>query len=138
MENVYETLQNIYIRPYLESAISKTIDTVATLKNEVIIPNEPQYPREALSPPEETESPRETLSPPEETESLSPPEELIDIWKPHTICDICGGKYSYFNKKRHYGTKKHLSATLPSSPHLPSSLLPLSSLPLEAIPNPAQ
>ena len=131
MENVYETLQSIYIRPYLESAISKTIDTVATVKNEVIIPNEPQYSREALSPPEEP-----VLA--EETESLSPSEELVDIWKPHPICDICGGKYSYFNKKRHYGTKKHLSATLPSSPPLPSSLLPLSSLPLEAVPNPAQ
>ena len=26
------------------------------------------------------------------------------------ICDVCGGKYSHFNKNRHYLTKKHLSA----------------------------
>ena len=143
MENIYETLQNIYIRPYLESAISKTIDTTATVKNEVIISNETQYSRESLSPPEpdspretpekpdspretpeKPDSPRETPEKPDSPrESLSPPEEL----KAHTICDLCGGKYSYFNKKRHYTTKKHLSAT-PSS--LPLSSLPPSSLPL--------
>lgn len=31
------------------------------------------------------------------------------------VCEVCGGKYSYFNKNRHYLTKKHLSAR-PSSP----------------------
>lgn len=85
MENIYETLQNMYIRPYLPGVIHQTIDTTATIKNEIINPVEP-----------ETE-------PETETE------------KKKTICSICGGKYSYFNKKRHESTQKHLSA-LPSSP----------------------
>ena len=89
---MYETLQNMYIRPYLPGVIHQTIDTTATIKNEIINPVEP-----------ETEPETET-----ETE------------KKKTICSICGGKYSYFNKKRHESTQKHLSA-LPSSPLPPSS-----------------
>jgi hypothetical protein len=37
--------------------------------------------------------------------------------KKETLCDVCGGKYSYFNKNRHFLTKKHLSAR-PSPPPL--------------------
>ena len=91
MENMYETLQNIYIRPYLHNAIQQTIDTTATIKNEVIYPTQPEP----------------------ETKPEQEPE--IDE-KKKTICNICGGKYSYFNKKRHESTQKHLSA-------LPSDLL---------------
>jgi len=100
MENIYETLQNIYIRPYLHDAVQQTIDTTATIKNEVIYPTQPEP----------------------ETKPEQEPE--IDE-KKKTICDICGGKYSYFNKKRHESTQKHLSA-------LPSDLLfsPLPSSPL--------
>jgi len=94
MENIYETLQNMYIRPYLPGVIHQTIDTTATIKNEIINPVEP-----------ETE-------PETETE------------KKKTICSICGGKYSYFNKKRHESTQKHLSA-LPSPPSSPLPPLPL-------------
>lgn len=49
-------------------------------------------------------------------------------------CEICGGKYSHFNKNRHVATKKHKSAmlSLPLSLQLPPSplSLPLTSLPL--------
>ena len=38
------------------------------------------------------------------------------------VCDVCGGKYSHFNKNRHYLTKKHLSAR-PDPP--PIALSPL-------------
>ena len=37
--------------------------------------------------------------------------------KASIVCEVCGGKYSYFNKNRHYLTKKHLSARPePTSP----------------------
>jgi len=108
---MYETLQNMYIRPYLPGVIHQTIDTTATIKNEIVNPVEPEP---------ETEPETET-----ETE------------KKKTICSICGGKYSYFNKKRHESTQKHLSA-LPSSPlGPPSSPLPLVPPPV-VIPDHAQ
>ena len=34
------------------------------------------------------------------------------------VCEVCGGKYSYFNKNRHYLTKKHLSSRPISPPPL--------------------
>jgi hypothetical protein len=95
MENIYETLQNMYIRPYLPGVIHQTIDTTATIKNEIINPVEPEP----------------------ETETEPEPEPETETEKKKTICSICGGKYSYFNKKRHESTQKHLSA-LPSSPPL--------------------
>jgi len=31
------------------------------------------------------------------------------------ICDICGGRYSHFNKNRHLSTKKHKNSITPLS-----------------------
>lgn len=35
---------------------------------------------------------------------------LIEESTGSIICDVCGGKYSHFNKNRHFLTRKHLSA----------------------------
>lgn len=43
-------------------------------------------------------------------ESCMEPKERDDVKK---ICEVCNGTYSYFNKKRHLTTKKHINA-LPS------------------------
>lgn len=37
------------------------------------------------------------------------------------VCGICGGKYSHFNRNRHYNTKKHQNATLSLQEQLPLS-----------------
>jgi hypothetical protein len=39
-----------------------------------------------------------------------------------TVC-ICGGKYSHFNKNRHYNTKKHRNAILSLQNQLPTVLV---------------
>ena len=109
MENTYETLQNIYIRPYLHGVIQQTTDTTATIKNEIIYP----VASYVILPVEEPETEAEVIC--EESDE-----------KKKTICNICGGKYSYFNKKRHELTQKHLSAlpsALPSSPLLPAPVV---------------
>lgn len=35
-----------------------------------------------------------------------------DKIKAKCICEICGGKYTYFNKSRHAKSKKHLLSVL--------------------------
>jgi len=48
----------------------------------------------------------------EERNSLNDELEILKLTteKQETIiCSVCGGKYSHFNKNRHYLTKKHLS-----------------------------
>ena len=53
---------------------------------------------------------------PEVVPEPEPEPEPIDI----TVC-ICGGKYSHFNKNRHYNTKKHRNAILSLQDQLPTS-----------------
>ena len=48
------------------------------------------------------------------------PVEIVETDKNVIVC-ICGGKYSYFNKNRHYNTKKHQTAILSLQDHLPPS-----------------
>jgi hypothetical protein len=61
--------------------------------------------------------------------TIPPLNEQLDILKMTTdaktametiICAVCGGKYSHFNKNRHYLTKKHLSARPLDFPECPS------------------
>lgn len=96
MEEIYETLQNRYVRQIVPN--NSPIDTIATIKN-IIIPNE-----------------IEDLK----SESFEDLKEKIEDLKSE-VCEICGGKYSYFNKKRHCTTKKHqlaLTLSFPPSPLL--------------------
>jgi hypothetical protein len=46
--------------------------------------------------------------------------EIVETDKNVIVC-ICGGKYSYFNKNRHYNTKKHQNAILSLQDQLPLS-----------------
>ena len=107
-EEEYELFQKLYVR-YETIPIQtqqgeqspqkndqQTIDTIATIKNEIVIP-EIQLPEENLDP---------TVG------DLSQKEKIETI-----VCDMCGGRYSYFNKNRHINTKKHQnSLTLLSFP----------------------
>ena len=107
-EEEYELFQKLYVR-YETIPIQtqqgeqspqkndqQTIDTIATIKNEIVIP-EIQLPEENLDP----------------TVGDLPPKEKIET----IVCDMCGGRYSYFNKNRHINTKKHQnSLTLLSFP----------------------
>ena len=99
-EEEYERIQNLYVRPYQtyhtfynvncsvptnSPTIQSHLDTIATIKNEVVVP--PQI----------------------EVENLK---EKIEAT---ILCDTCGGRYSHFNKNRHNATKKHQSAINPLS-----------------------
>jgi hypothetical protein len=101
MEEEYERFQKLYVR-YETIAPSNSptpiqeqvIDTIATIKNEIIIP--------------------EIQVPKNDQENLK---EKIE-----TICETCGGRYSHFNKNRHISTKKHQNSlnllSFPPSPLL--------------------
>ena len=98
MEEIYETLQNRYVRHIVPN--NSPIDTIATIKNIVI-------PIDDLK--ENNEDLKENN------------DDLKENKEKNEVCEICGGKYSYFNKKRHCTTKKHqlaLTLSFPPSPLL--------------------
>jgi len=105
MEEEYERFQKLYVRyetiapsnsptPIQKNDQEQVIDTIATIKNEIIIP--------------------EIQVPKNDQENLK---EKIE-----TICETCGGRYSHFNKNRHISTKKHQNSlhllSFPPSPLL--------------------
>jgi len=126
MEEIYETLQNRYVRQIVPN--NSPIDTIATIKN-IIIPNEIEDLKSESF--EDLKEKIEDLK----SESFEDLKEKIEDLKSESfedlkekiedlkseVCEICGGKYSYFNKKRHCTTKKHqlaLTLSFPPSPLL--------------------
>ena len=88
-EQEYERLQSFFFRPIVIE--SKQTVAFEDIKTGNIVP-----------PPVELD-----ISPlNKELEILQATSELSET----IICAVCGGKYSHFNKNRHYLTKKHLSA----------------------------
>jgi uncharacterized protein YjcR len=108
IEEQYERFQKLYVRYETiapsNSPIEQTIYTIATLKNEIIIP-EIQVQEEVKNDQEDVKNDQENLK------------EKIE-----TICEVCGGRYSYFNRNRHINTKKHQNSlhllSFPPSPLL--------------------
>jgi len=109
IEEQYERFQKLYVRYETiapsNSPIEQTIDTIATLKNEIIIP-EIQV--------QKNDQEDVKNDPKNEQENVK---EKIE-----TICEVCGGRYSYFNRNRHINTKKHQNSlhllSFPPSPLL--------------------
>lgn len=90
-EEEYDRLQNLFVR--------QTISTIPTIVNTVDIAGN---------------NVQEQIH-----QQLMEFEEKRDEMIRTIHCEVCGGKYSHFNKNRHVATKKHKSAmlSLPLSLH---------------------
>lgn len=87
MEQEYERLQRFFFKPI----VIESKQTVAFEEDVKSVPPPIQLDVSPLN---------------KELEILQATSELSET----IICAVCGGKYSHFNKNRHYLTKKHLSA----------------------------
>ena len=104
LEDEYDRLQNQYVR--------NTIETLPTIVSTVDIAGN---------------NVQEQIH--QQLRDFEEKRDEIETYNTTTIqCEICGGKYSHFNKNRHVATKKHKSAMLSLPLVVPSQsvLLPLS------------
>jgi hypothetical protein len=99
-EEEYERIQNLYVRPY------QTYQTYHNV-NCSVPSNSPIQSAQT----QVIDTIATIKTPCIQTEDLK---EKIE----ESILCECGGKYSHFNKNRHYNTKKHKNATLSSLPVL--------------------
>jgi hypothetical protein len=119
-EQEYERLQTFFFKPIViesRGSVSFTPIDVPALKvsaEELTVLQDQQFKVVDISP---LAKQLEVLKLVEENV-----ESVESVESASIVCDVCGGKYSHFNKNRHYLTKKHLSAR-PDPP--PIALSPL-------------
>lgn len=91
IEEKYEEIQNRYIRSFfkIRFPLEELVSNEELIKEEIVEIIECPLERPLVSNDENNEK---------------------------KVCEVCNGTYSYFNRKRHLTTKKHINAMLIQAP----------------------